>query len=543
MKYDIKYEETSPPSPDTCTDSIRVESRDEQLGTTRRGLKGRHIQLIALGGTIGTGLFVGSGATLAQAGPASLLISYVIMSALVWIVMLDLAEMTSYMPIKSLTVPYLVDRFVDKSLAFATGWNYWIAYTMIPGAEATAAAVVLEYWTSAVPTVVWITIVLAVILLLNLVAVAIFGETEFWFASIKILAIIGLIILGVVLFFGGGPDHDRIGFRYWQDPGAFRGYLVPGTTGKFLGVWSSLVKAGFSYILSPELITTTAGECQAPRRNIPKAARRYIYRLIFFYVIGALVIGVLVPYNDPRLLGTSNASASPFVLAIKNASIPVLDHVLNAVILTSAWSSGNSMLYAGSRLLYGMACNGDAPAIFKRCNRLGIPYMAVLASFCLGLLAYLNASSGGAEVFNWLATVTTVNGLLSWSVVLFTYLRFRKAVQYYAISNRLPFKSPFQPYSTYISLAGMVLLCITNGFANFIPGNFSTANFLTSYITIPIFVLVYLGHKFFYDKGPWVRSEKEMDVFSGLEEVEGVTARDIEPIPSGVFQKIWFCIC
>jgi amino acid transporter len=183
-----------------------------------------------------------------------------------------------------------------------------------------------------------------------------------------------------------------------------------------------LVKAGFSYILSPELITTTAGECQAPRRNIPKAARRYIYRLIFFYVIGALVIGVLVPYNDPRLLGTSNASASPFVLAIKNASIPVLDHVLNAVILTSAWSSGNSMLYAGSRLLYGMACNGDAPAIFKRCNRLGIPYMAVLASFCLGLLAYLNASSGGAEVFNWLATVTTVNGLLSWSVVLFTYL-------------------------------------------------------------------------------------------------------------------------
>lgn len=258
-------------------------------------------------------------------------------------------------------------------------------------------------------------------------AVSVFGEAEFWFASIKILTIIGLIILGIVLFFGGGPNHDPLYFRYWSHPGAFNTYLAGGETGQFLGVWYATIRAAFSFILSPELLTRTAGECEAPRRNLPKATRRFIYRLLAFYVLGTLVIGVTIRYDDGALLdainqSASNAAASPYVIAIQNAGIPVLNHIMNAVILTSAWSSGNSFLYAASRMLYGMACSGDAPRIFSRCARNGVPCYAVLASFCLGFLAFLNVSNAGGQVFNWLTSIVVGNGFISWIAILITYL-------------------------------------------------------------------------------------------------------------------------
>lgn len=258
--------------------------------------------------------------------------------------------------------------------------------------------------------------------MLNLIAVKYYGEIEFWLASVKVIAILVLLILGVAIFFGGTPAHDRVGFRYWQHPGAFRPFIKAGNVGKFLAMWNALIRAGFSYILSPEIIANTAGECQAPRRNIPKAAGRYVWRLLLFYVGGALVIGIVVPYNDVRLLGASNASASPFVIGIHNAAIPVLDHILNAVALTAAWSAGNSQLYSASRMLYGMACNGNAPKIFRRCSRWGVPFLAVLGSSILSLLGYLNLSSSGSDVFIWLTTIITVSGMINWIIIQITYL-------------------------------------------------------------------------------------------------------------------------
>lgn len=267
------------------------------------------------------------------------------------------------------------------------------------------------------------------ILVLNIVAVSWYGEAEFWFASLKIIAIIGLIILGVVLFFGGGPNHDRLGFRYWEHPGAFKqGYLVSNVnTSRFLAFWTALIKSGFSFIFSPELITTAAGEAVAPRRNIPKATNRFIYRLFAFYVLGSLVIGVTVAYNDKSLLsgvasGGSGAGASPFVIGIQNAGIQGLNHVINAVILTSAWSSGNSWVYAGSRTLYSLAREGQAPKVFTRCNKNGVPYVAVLITWAIGLLSFLNLSSSGADVFYWFTNITTVGGFISWVLVGVAYL-------------------------------------------------------------------------------------------------------------------------
>lgn len=187
---------------------------------------------------------------------------------------------------------------------------------------------------------------------LNLLPVKYYGETEFWFASLKVIAICGLIVLGVVLFFGGGPSGDPLYFRYWGDPGAFNSWIVPGGKGQFVAFITTVIAAAFPFGFAPELLVITAGEMESPRRNLPKTARTFFIRLLIFYVGGVLVIGIICPSNASALTGGGKgAAASPFVVGIANAGIEVLPHIINAVILSSAWSSGNSFLYMASRSL------------------------------------------------------------------------------------------------------------------------------------------------------------------------------------------------
>lgn len=390
---------------------------------------------------------------------------------------------------------------------------------------------------------VWITIILVTILLLNIVAVPFFGEAEFWFASIKLITIMGLIIVGIVLFFGGGPDQtSRLGFRYWNNPGAFTPYLVSGDTGRFLGYWTAFVRAGFAFITSPELIALAAGETIAPRRNIPKAARRFIWRLAIFYGVASLIIGVIVPSDDPRLLSPdSNASASPFVIGIQNAGIPVLNHIINAAILTSAWSAGNAFLFSGSRTLYGMALTGQAPKIFGQTNRYGVPWAAILATWAFGLLAYLNVSNSGAQVFTWFVNISTISGFIAWIVCLITYLRFRKAILYNDAYETLPFKTPLQPYATWIALFVLTILTLTNGFHVFFPKNWSAANFLAAYITLPIFLALYVGHKALR-RTPFAIKVSEIDIMTGKKEMDELSASYTEPVPKNWLHKVWLWV-
>lgn len=402
---------------------------------------------------------------------------------------------------------------------------------------------------------------------MNIFVVSWYGESEFWFASIKIIAIIGLIILGVVLFFGGGPNHDRLGFRYWQHPGAFKEYAASGSTGRFLAFWTALVRSGFAFILSPELVILCAGETEAPRRNIPKAAGRFIYRLSVFYILGSLVISIIVASNDPQLLqavssGKTNAGASPFVLGIQRAGIKGLNHVINAVILTSAWSAGNSFLFAGSRSLYSLAITGQAPSIFRTCNKRGVPWVAVLFSASLACLVYLSVSAGSAAVFNWFLNLTTISGFIAWICIMMTYLvsssppptletywpsltpypqRFRKALAYHSVLEQRPYKTVFQPYMTYFTLVFLVVLTLTNGFQIFFPGKFSAANFLAAYITLPIFIVLYLGHKIWY-RTPLVYKVSQIDVFTLKEVADRLEEEDVKPVPRNLLERIWFWI-
>ncbi|KAL2180585.1 amino acid permease/ SLC12A domain-containing protein [Thermothelomyces heterothallicus CBS 202.75] len=540
MKNEV-YEGSPPDTPDEAlggsqvVDGVISLDRAEQL---QRGLKSRHIQFLALGGAIGTGLFVGSGAILAKVGPAPLWLGYVSMMMVVWIVMNTIAEMTTYLPLKGITLPYFTNRYVDSSLAFASGWNYWYAYAILVAAEASAGAILLDYWDTPVPVGVWITIILVVCLVLNIIAVGIFGEAEFWFASIKFITIIGLIILGIVIMAGGAPQGGAIGFHYWNDPGAFKEYVGTGATGRFTAYWTAFVRAGFSFITSPELIGLAAGETVAPRRNIPKAARRFLYRLAIFYGVSSLIIGAIVPSDEPRLLSEkSDASASPWVIGIQRAGIRGLNHVINAAILTSAWSAGNAFLYSGSRVLYSMAATGQAPAFFARTTRRGVPYAAVLATWAVGLLAYLNVSQNGAQVFLWFSNISTISGFIGWIVVLITYLRFRTALKVQGLLHTLPFKTVAQPYAAWATLILISLLTLTNGFQVFAPWNY--ADFLAAYITLPIFLALYLGHKLWF-RTPICRRAREVDVLTGKKEMDELCADDRPPVPKNLLQRVWF---
>ncbi|KAL4804317.1 proline-specific permease [Aspergillus unguis] len=523
-----------------------IEGEMEDHTHLHRGLSSRQLQLLAIGGCIGTGLFVGTSTVLNTCGPAPLLMSYIIMASIVWFVMNVLGEMTTYLPIRGVSVPYLIGRFTEPTIGFAAGYNYWYSFAMLLASEVTASGLIIEYWNPPVSVGLWIAIVLVVILILNVFAVSWYGESEFWFAALKILAIIGLIILGVVLFFGGGPNHDRLGFRYWQEPGAFRSHLVDGDTGKFLAFWTAFIKSGFSFIFSPELITTAAGEVEAPRRNIPKATKRFIYRVFAFYILGSLVIGVTVAYNDPLLKagvesGGSGAGASPFVVAIENAGISGLNHVVNAAILISAWSSGNAWCFAGSRTLYSLAGEGQAPKIFTTCNRNGVPYVAVIATWLIGMLSFLNLSSSGETVFYWFTNITTVGGFINWVLIGIAYLRFRKALEFHGMLDMLPFKTPLQPWGTYYMVFVISILTITNGYAVFFPGAFNASDFLVSYIVIAIFLALYAGHKIWY-RTPWITKVSEIDIFTGKEEIDRLCANDLERKPRNWVERIWWWI-
>ena len=219
----------------------------------------------------------------------------------------------------------------------------------------------------------WISLIIVLVVCLNIFAVAIYGEAEFCFASVKIITIVGLIIFAFIIDLGGGPTHDRLGFRYWKHPGAMKEYVALGNEGRFLGLFSTLVNAAFSYG-GVEMVAVAAGEAENPRKNIPKAVRRVFWRILFFYVLGSLAIGVLLPYTEPTLLSAikdskPGAAASPWVIAIYRAGVPVLPSIINAVILTSATSSANAFLYTGSRYLYALAQNGQAPRFFLKCSK------------------------------------------------------------------------------------------------------------------------------------------------------------------------------
>jgi len=510
----------------------------EEYGYVERGLKSRHIQFIALGGTIGTGLFLGIGSAFSRAGPLSVLLGYSFTGVAVFGMMQCLGEMATWLPLPG-AIPQYCARYVDPAMGFAVGWNNWYQCAITLCTEIAAASIVVGFWNDQISIAAWISIIIVLVVCLNIFAVAIYGEAEFIFSSIKILTIVGLLILALVLDLGGGPSHDRIGFRYWKHPGAMKEYIGTGDTGRFLGLFSTLVNAAFSYG-GVEMVAVAAGEAANPRKNIPKAVRRVFWRILFFYVLGSLAIGVLVPSNDPNLLSKKpGAARSPWVIAIYRAGIPVLPSIINAVILTSASSSANAFLYTGSRYLFGVAQNRQAPRFLLKCSKSGVPYWCVGITASISLLTYMSVSTGANSVFTWFQNLTTIAQLFTWCSICVAYLRFHSALIAQGVDrNTLVFKSPFQPYTAWFALIYFSIIILFNGFAVFTRGNWTVTDFLTAYIGMPIFFSLYFFWKIL-KRSPFVKAS-EADIWTGKAALDAEIWPD--QVPRNFLEKIWFWI-
>lgn len=520
-----------------------AEIENKNVGTLKRSLKARHVQFLALSGAIGTGLFVGSGQVLSLAGPLSAFLAYAITGFNLYAVINSMGEMATWLPLPG-AVPVYAARFVDPALGFTLGWNYWYQFAIGVPIEISAAAIVIGFWPNTVPVAVWITILFIPMVIINCFPVRIYGEAEFVFGAIKLTTIIGLILLMLIIDLGGAPNHDRIGFRYWDHPGSMNEYLETGALGRFLAFWKVFIQATFSYGGS-EMVVIAAGETENPRRNIPKAVRRVFWRIAIFYVLSILLIGMCVSSADPRLLsaiqsGAPGVAASPFVIAIKNGGIKGLPHVINAVVLTSAWSAGNSFFYSSTRVLYATALDGKAPR-FLTYEKFGVPYACVAITAGLSCLVYLNVSSSSSEVFFWISNLSAVSTLIVWASISVTYIRFYQAMKFHEVPrSSLPFRSPLQPYLAYFALCFCLIVAFFNGYDCFFPGKFSAKTFVPPYIDIPIFLGLFLAYKL------WYRTEfvklRDADLWSGKEEVDRQEALWEEPKPRNFMERIWFWI-
>jgi len=474
---------------------------------------------------------------LRHGGPVGLLLGYMVVGSICYSVMVSLGEMVSYLPIPGGHIK-LAERFVDPAFSFTMGWNYWYNWTIVLPAELSAAAVLIDFWDKDTKVnSAWVTICLVVVIAINFMGAGAYGEAEFIFASIKVITITGLIILGIILDLGGGPDHDRLGFRYWKHPGPFVQFDgIAGAKGRFLGFWDVLTQAGFSFI-GTEIVAIAAGEAKNPRRNIPKAIRRVYIRILLFYIGGVTIIGLLVPSNDPGLaLGSGTAAASPFVIAIKRSGIKALPQIINACLLTSAWSAASSDLYTSSRALYGLAISGNAPAIFKKTLRNGLPVTALLMSSAFSLLAYMGVHSGSGKVFNWFANMTSVAGLLTWFGISYTYIRFYAGLKAQGIDRKtLPFSSRLQPFAAWYAAISCLLICMFSGWSVFLRGQWNTANFVTNYLPLILFPILYIISKL-WTRVPAVEAS-QMDFYTGLAEIEASTYD--EPPPKNKLEAFW----
>lgn len=401
--------------------------------------------------------------------------------------------------------------------------------------EITVCNIVLKYWTDKIPVWGVCLLFLGLYGLLNFFAVKFYGETEFWLSIGKVILIVGLLSYTFVVMVGGNPTHTAIGFTYWKNPGAFAELYRTGDTGRFLGFMYCLIQAAFA-IAGPEYVSMTAGEAENPRTVLPKAYKSIFWRLALFFILGSLAVGIVVPYNDPGLKeaysnGAGGAAASPYVRSMDRLGIPVLPHIVNFLILTSAFSAGNSTLYCATRSLYGMALEGKAPRVLARCNAAGVPYLCVAVVFAISMLAFLQVNNSAAVVLNWFVSLVTASQLINFCCIAWSYIRFKRACEAQGLSrDALPYKAPFQPYAAWISLICCFVMVFVGGYSIFIDDNFTVPDFLFQYMMVGVFPVIFLGWKF--AKGTKWLSPEEVDLLTGVEEIEKYT-NEYVPDPDG----------
>jgi lysine-specific permease len=470
------------------------------LGESRhlkRAIGTRQLSMIAIGGAIGTGLFFASGAAIAQAGPGGALLAYSVMGLAVYCMMQSLGEMATQLPIPGSFEAY-AERFVDPSLGFAVGWNYWFSWSITLAAELVAGALIVQFWFPHSNSALWAIGFFSVLLALNLLSVRAYAEAEYWFAGIKVVTVIIFVAVGLLMI-GGMIGNHSSGFHNWtvSDPNT-------GTHAPFVGGFTSMLTvflvAGFSF-QGTEGVGLAAAETENPTQNVPKAIRTVFWRILLFYIGAIFVAGTLISYTNPNLLNAdeSHVAYSPFTMVLQQ--LPQFGYyaanVMNAVILSSVLSCGNSSMYVASRMLHAMAHSRKAPRLFSILNRRGVPVAALLATGLISALAFFSTVVGDKKIYQLLYNASSLSGFLIWLGIAICHLRFRKA--WVAQGRRLEdlkFKSKFYPYGPWLALILFLVVLFGANIGVFQTPVFSWFDFVTDYLLIPTVVILYLGHKF-----------------------------------------------
>ncbi|KAI6141929.1 general amino acid permease [Pisolithus tinctorius] len=494
----------------------------------KRQLGRQHIQMIAIAGCIGTGLFFGLGEILALCGPLGALLVYLHVCTVVYSTIMSIGEMTAFAPISG-SIVHFVARWLDPAAGFALGWNYCYYAAIAVPLEITALTAFVSFWdTNPSHTGIYVGATVVGLFIINFFGVRWFGNSEILFATLKIMLAITLIIGGLVISLGGGPDHDRIGFRYWEDPGPMVSTLEPGATGRFLGMLVAVVPAAYS-VSGFELIAISAAESKQPRTNIIRAMKFVVFRLVLFYLCSVIIVGMLVPSNYPGL-----SSQSPFVLAFERAGVKVLPSIINAIIISSAYSSANTCLFTASRILYGLGVQNQAPKVFTTCTKGGIPWVAVIVAGLFSLLAFMTVSSSASTVFNWFVSLSTMCGLIGWTVINTTYLRYYYGLKIQGIIPQGIYRSPLQPYAAMWAIFWSVFYILISGISVF--WDFSASSFVASYINLPIILSLFVGYKLWFKTK--MQPLSELDFISHIPTLEETADEGllVEKLP--LLQKI-----
>lgn len=453
----------------------------------KRSLKSRHMNMIALGGSIGTGLFVAGGEVVSTAGPGGALVAYGFIGIMVYFLMTSLGEMATYLPVPGSFGTY-ASRYVDPAFGFALGWNYWFNWAITLASELVAGALIMKYWFPDIPAIVWSALFLAALFLMNYLSTRSFGESEYFFSSMKVITVFVFLFVGTMLILGIGGTSP--GFENWT-----RGEAP--FVGGFASIMAIFMVAGFSF-QGTELIGVAAGESEEPEKNIPKAIHSIFWRIILFYIGAFVVIGFLIPYDDPNLLNSSveNVAISPFTLVLDRFGFAFAASFINAIILTAVLSAGNSGLYASTRMLYAMAKEGDAPKVFTKLNSRGVPVPALLATAAFGVFAFLTSLIGEGTAYNWLINISGMSGFIAWLGIAIAHYRFRRAFHAQGKSlDEIPFKALFYPFGPIFATVLCLIIIAGQNYTAFTGETIDWYGASVAYIGIPVFLLVYAAYK------------------------------------------------
>jgi amino acid transporter len=481
-----------------------------------RSLKNRHLQMIAIGGAIGTGLFVGSGKRLSTGGPAGVLIGYTLVGTMIYVTCQALGELAVTFPVAGAFITFNT-RFIDPLWGFAMAWNYAMSWLITLPLELVAALLTVDYWNSTTNPAAFVCIFYVLICVINFFGARGYGEAEFVFSFIKVIAVVGFILFGIIIVSGGGPNHKYLGAHYYYDPGAF--------ANGFKGVCSVFVSAAFAFS-GTELAGLAAAETANPRKSLPKATKQVFWRITLFYVVSLCLVGLLVPYDDTRLTsGTSSADARalPFVLAIVDAGISGLPSVMNVVIMIAVCSVGNSAVYASLRTLAALAACNQAPKIFNYIDKRGRPMFGIIVACLFGALCFLVASKDEATVFDWLSALSGLSSLFTWGSICFSHVRFRYALRAKGrTTDEIAYTAQAGVWGSIYGVVLIILVIIAQFWIALFPIGVdpNPTDFFQAYLSAPVILFFYAGHKLWTRNWRLYIRAEDIDVDTGRRELD-----------------------